>query len=108
VADLLVGADGASSKVRPLLSATKPEYCGISYLEMHLSDANERHPDSAALVGPGIFFALSDNKALMAHGGRHLHLGASLRVPEDWTVRSGVDWSSKAALRSFARSGSTN
>jgi len=99
VADLLVGADGAWSKVRPLLSAAKPEYCGISYLEMHLSDANERHPDSAALVGPGIFFALSDNKALMAHGGRHIHLGASLRVPEDWTVRSGVDWSDAAAVR---------
>jgi 2-polyprenyl-6-methoxyphenol hydroxylase-like FAD-dependent oxidoreductase len=99
VADLLVGADGAWSKVRPLLSAAKPEYCGISYLEMHLSDANERHPDSAALVGPGIFFALSDYKALMAHGGRHIHLGASLRVPEDWTVRSGVDWSDAPAAR---------
>ena len=99
VADLLVGADGAWSKVRPLLSAAKPEYCGISYFEMYLSDANERHPDSAALVGPGVFFALSDNKALMAHGGRHIHLGASLRVPEDWTVRSGVDWSDAPAAR---------
>jgi 2-polyprenyl-6-methoxyphenol hydroxylase-like FAD-dependent oxidoreductase len=97
--DLLVGADGTWSKVRPLLSAAKPEYCGISYLEMHLSDANDRHPDSAALVGPGVFFALSDNKALMAHGGRHIHLGASLRVPQDWTARSDIDWSDPPAAR---------
>lgn len=69
--DLVVGADGTWSKVRPLLSDAKPEYCGISYLELHLSDVDKRHPDSAALVGPGVFFALSDNKALMAHGGRH-------------------------------------
>jgi 2-polyprenyl-6-methoxyphenol hydroxylase-like FAD-dependent oxidoreductase len=101
VVDLLVGADGTWSKVRPLLSDAKPEYCGISYLELHLSDVAERHPDSAALVGPGVFFALADNKALMAHGGKNIHLGASLRVPQDWTVKCGVDWSDAAAVRDF-------
>ncbi|MEV6865395.1 NAD(P)/FAD-dependent oxidoreductase [Streptosporangium subroseum] len=98
-ADLLVGADGTWSKVRPLLSDAQPEYCGISYLELRLSDVEERHPDSAALVGPGIMFALSDNKALMGHGGDHIHLGASLRVPQDWTVSGGVDWSDTSAAR---------
>lgn len=44
-------------------------------------------------------FALSDNKALMAHGGSHIHLGASLRAPQDWTVSSGVDWSDAPAAR---------
>jgi 2-polyprenyl-6-methoxyphenol hydroxylase-like FAD-dependent oxidoreductase len=82
-----------------VLSEAKPEYCGISYLELHLSDVEERNPDSAALVGPGVFFALADNKALMAHGGRHIHLGASLRVPQDWTVKSGVDRSDAAGIR---------
>jgi len=97
--DMLVGADGTWSKVRPLVSDAKPKYSGISYLELHLSDVEERHPDSAALVGPGVFFALADNKALIAHGGRHIHLGASLRVPQDWTIKSGVDWSDAAAVR---------
>jgi 2-polyprenyl-6-methoxyphenol hydroxylase-like FAD-dependent oxidoreductase len=99
--DLLIGADGTWSKIRPLLSDAKPIYCGISYLEMQLSDVEERHPDLAQLVGPGVFFALSDNKALMAHGGRHIHLGASLRVPQDWTVKSATDWSDAAAAREF-------
>jgi 2-polyprenyl-6-methoxyphenol hydroxylase-like FAD-dependent oxidoreductase len=99
VVDLLVGADGTWSKVRPLLSDATPEYCGISYLELHLSDAVVRRPDSAALVGPGVFFALADNKALMAHGGSHIHLGASLRAPQEWTVKSGVDWSDAATAR---------
>jgi 2-polyprenyl-6-methoxyphenol hydroxylase-like FAD-dependent oxidoreductase len=97
--DLLVGADGTWSNVRPLVSDAKPQYCGISYLELHLSDVEERHPDSAAVVGPGVFFALADNKALIAHGGRHIHLGASFRVRQDWTVKSGVDWSNSAAVR---------
>lgn len=97
--DLLIGADGAWSKVRALLSAARPEYCGISYLEFQISNAAERYPESAALVGPGVFFALSDNKALVGHGGRHLQLGASLRVPQDWTTRGGVDWSDGRAAR---------
>ena len=98
-ADLVVGADGAWSKVRPLLSAATPEYCGISYLELHLSDAVDRHPAAAALVGPGVFFALSDNKAMIGHGGRHIHLGASLRVPPDWIGNRSVDGSDAAVAR---------
>lgn len=100
VVDLLIGADGTWSKVRPLLSTTKPEYCGISYVELHLANVDERHPDSAALVGPGLMFALSDNKAMIGHGGKHIHLGASLRVPQDWVASSGVDWSDAPAARS--------
>lgn len=98
-ADLLIGADGAWSKVRPLLSPASPDYCGVSYLEFRLSDAAQRHPAAAALVGPGVFFALSDNKALMGHGGGDIHLGAALRVPLDWTTSQGVDWSDAPAAR---------
>ncbi|MFG1689810.1 FAD-dependent oxidoreductase [Nonomuraea sp. NPDC049269] len=97
--DLLVGADGTWSKVRPLVSAVTPRYSGISYLELHLSDVEVRHPDLAALVGPGSMFALSDNKALMGHGGTDIHLGASLRVPQDWAATRGVDWTDTLAAR---------
>ncbi|MGA8034822.1 MAG: NAD(P)/FAD-dependent oxidoreductase [Candidatus Acidiferrales bacterium] len=99
--DMLVGADGTWSKVRPLLPNAKPEYCGISYIELHISDAERRYPNSAALVGPGLFFALAGNKALMGHGSPHIHLGASFRVPQDWTERIAVDWSDANAAREF-------
>jgi 2-polyprenyl-6-methoxyphenol hydroxylase-like FAD-dependent oxidoreductase len=97
--DLLVGADGTWSRTRPLVSAVTPEYAGVSYLELHLSDVTTRHPDSAAVFGPGIMFALSDDKALIGHGGTDVHLGVSLRVPKDWTATRGVDWSDTAAAR---------
>ena len=99
VADLIVGADGTWSKVRALLSEAKPEYCGISYLELHLFKVQKRYPTLATLVGPGIFFALSDNKALIGHGGEDIHLGASLRVPQDWINKHAIDWSDTLAAR---------
>ena len=56
-------------------------------------------PASAALVGIGSLFALSDNKNLGGHGGRDLHLGAMLRTAEDWLDTRGIDWSDPAATR---------
>jgi 2-polyprenyl-6-methoxyphenol hydroxylase-like FAD-dependent oxidoreductase len=99
--DLLIGADGAWSKVRPLLSAAKPAYCGVSFLELHISDVERRYPASAAVLGQGMRFALSDDRGLLSH--RHPDGSAGIyvafKVPEDWTVSRGVDWSSAPAAR---------
>ena len=83
--------------MRPLLSPAIPEYCGISFRELHVADIDRRH----ALVGPGMTFALSHDKAMLSH--RHadgvVGLYVGLRVPENWTTSCGVDWSSAPAAR---------
>ena len=75
--DLLVGADGAWSKIRPLLSAAKPEYVGTSFIETYLYGADERHAAAAEAVGGGAMFALAPGQGIVAHrepGGRSSHL----------------------------------
>ena len=98
--DVLVGADGAWSKVRPLVSSAKPAYSGISFLELHLSDVDQRHPAAAALVGSGMMLAMSQGKGMMSHRhGDGVDVYVALRVPEDWTKSCGVDWSDARAAR---------
>ena len=57
-ADLLVGADGAWSKVRPLLSDATPAYVGTTFVETYLFNADVDHPASAEAVGGGALFAM--------------------------------------------------
>ncbi|UQU61766.1 FAD-dependent monooxygenase [Couchioplanes caeruleus] len=97
-ADLLVGADGTWSKVRRLVSPATPRYSGITHVEITVADP-AAHPRLARTVGPGMMFALSDDKALLGHGGSRIELGVSLRVPQDWVETCGVDWSDPAAAR---------
>jgi len=90
---LLIGADGAWSKVRPLLSDAQPIYSGISFMETHLLDAGVRHPEIAALVGRGSMFALADEKGLLTHcdGNDRITVYIALKTPEPWATASGID-----------------
>jgi 2-polyprenyl-6-methoxyphenol hydroxylase-like FAD-dependent oxidoreductase len=92
-ADLVVGADGAWSKVRPLLSDAVPVYTGMSYVETWLHDADRRHAASAEAVGGGALFAVALGKGILAHREPEdvLHTYVALRRSEAWMSRLDVD-----------------
>jgi 2-polyprenyl-6-methoxyphenol hydroxylase-like FAD-dependent oxidoreductase len=100
--DLIVGADGAWSRIRPLLSNAQPIYSGVMFVTLGIDDVDVRHPELARLIGRGLMFALGDSKALIGHRDANAHIGiyAGMRVPEDWVATSGLDWSSSDAVRS--------
>ena len=85
---LLVGADGAWSKVRPLLSDAKPEYVGTTFIETYLYDADERHSAAAEAVGGGAMYALTPGKGIVAHreAGDILHTYVELNRPAAWAA----------------------
>jgi 2-polyprenyl-6-methoxyphenol hydroxylase-like FAD-dependent oxidoreductase len=86
VSDLLVGADGTWSKVRPLLSDQKPTYAGMSYVDTYLHDVDERHPEAAAAVGNGAMYALIPGKGFLAHreAGNVIHTYVIVTRPVEW------------------------
>ncbi len=97
VTDLLVGADGAWSRVRPLLSAARPAYTGVTGVETYLYDSDLRHRESAEMVGGGAMYAVSPGRGILAHRepGEVLHTYVMVKKPEDWAAR--IDFSDPPA-----------
>jgi 2-polyprenyl-6-methoxyphenol hydroxylase-like FAD-dependent oxidoreductase len=83
---LLVGADGAWSKIRPLVSQAIPHYVGATFIETYLYDVDERHSEAAKAVGDGAMYALTPGKGIVAHreAGNILHTYVELIRPAEW------------------------
>ncbi|MEY9844620.1 2-polyprenyl-6-methoxyphenol hydroxylase-like FAD-dependent oxidoreductase [Streptacidiphilus sp. BW17] len=101
--DLVIGADGASSRVRPAVSAAVPEYTGVSFLEARFSDVENRHPDIAALVGEGGAHAADGDRGLFAqrNSGDHIRVYIIQRVPVDWIKHSGLTADDTGGIRAL-------
>ena len=86
ISELLVGADGAWSKVRPLVSAATPAYTGVSFVETWLRDVDARHPATAAATGSGALMVLAPGRGVFAHRepGGVIHAYIALARPADW------------------------
>ena len=99
VSQLLVGADGAWSKVRPLLSDAVPAYLGTSFVETYLHDVDVRHPATAEAAGGGALFALAPGRGIFVHreAGAVLHAYVALTRPSGWFAA--IDFANTAGAK---------
>ncbi|EOD68592.1 FAD-dependent oxidoreductase [Amycolatopsis vancoresmycina] len=97
--DLVVGADGAWSRVRRALTGVRPGYSGVTFVEFGLDDADRRHPELAARTGQGTMMTKVGGKALVAQrtSSGHIRCYATFYAPEDWAA--GLDFADAAAVR---------
>ncbi|MEU8785433.1 NAD(P)/FAD-dependent oxidoreductase [Streptomyces sp. NPDC048637] len=105
--DLVIGADGAWSRVRPMLSDDTPHYSGVTFVESGIEDADSRHPHLARLVGGGSMLALSAGKGLIArrHSRGRLLVYAGFRGSQDWALEAGVKVTDAEAVRALLLDG---
>ena len=92
---LVVGADGAFSKVRSsVLSATRPEYAGVGVFDMASPDAEHTAPEVYKVVNRGNIFAHREGVrlALQQLGDGSIGVYALFRTERtDWAEKQGYD-----------------
>ncbi|MCO5995157.1 FAD-dependent oxidoreductase [Actinoallomurus rhizosphaericola] len=90
--DLLVGADGGRSRVRPLLTDALPFHAGLNTVESGIPDIDRTHPELAAMVGRGNYWVLGPDRSLTAQrngdGRVRVHLG--FHTPDGWLNGCGI------------------
>ncbi|KZM27227.1 uncharacterized protein EKO05_0002263 [Ascochyta rabiei] len=98
--DLVVGGDGAWSKVRKLLSDDMPRYSGVSMVSASLSNVRN-NPWLMEYAGQGSMMAFGEDTAIISQRGDdgYVLCYAALRVPEDFLDTCGIDWADAAAAR---------
>lgn len=85
LADLAVGADGANSRLRALVTPIRPEYAGVTLVEGWVPDAAKAVPEIAGLLGGAALMALGAEQTLGAgtkEDGSVLFY-AGLKAPDD-------------------------
>ncbi len=77
--DLLIGADGAWSRVRSMVSSANPTYTGVTFYELQYNEDAAHDADLLAMTRCGNMFALGNRQAINSHrtasGGVHVYAG---------------------------------
>ncbi|KAL5351581.1 hypothetical protein ACLOAV_003441 [Pseudogymnoascus australis] len=99
--NLVVGADGAWSKVRPLLTDRVPIYSGISIVEMEAREVSVKKSWLSNFTGLGSCFMFDEGRALICqqNGNDTIRVYAGLRQSETWIKDCGINWEQQDLAR---------
>ncbi|KAL2846232.1 hypothetical protein BJX68DRAFT_125966 [Aspergillus pseudodeflectus] len=100
--DLVIGADGAWSRVRSLLTDVKPYYAGTQSITANITQL-AKYPHLAELIGCGSFSALGLRHGVMSHrlSQNAARIYTFLTLPdEDFPSSSGLACCTAAAAKS--------
>jgi 2-polyprenyl-6-methoxyphenol hydroxylase-like FAD-dependent oxidoreductase len=95
--NILVGADGTWSRVRPLRSNVPPSYVGMTVAATRITNLDDRLPELAKFVGNGTCMSVEGKSLVVAQksGDGSVNVYSFISVPEDWRETSGIDWSNQ-------------
>jgi 2-polyprenyl-6-methoxyphenol hydroxylase-like FAD-dependent oxidoreductase len=93
--DVVVGADGAWSKIRAFITPIKPFYSGITAIELWALDVDSRKKFISDFVGVGTMFMFDEGRAIISqkNGEGSIRTYVAVRQPESWINDCGIDWS---------------
>lgn len=99
-ADLVIGADGANSKIRSYITDINSFYSGITMLEGNIYDAEQQVPEITKLLRGGKLMAFGNEKDILMGQKADGVIGfyASFKTEEGWVSGSGLDFSDRSQV----------
>ena len=99
-ADIVIGSDGANSKIRPYITDIQAFYSGITMLEGNIYESEKSAPIIHSLLNGGKIMAFGNEKNILMgqKGDGALGFYASFKAPENWAQNSGLNFNDKAEI----------
>lgn len=93
-ADIVIGAEGYNSKIRPYVTDIKALYSGATIIQGEIDNPEKECPEIYALVDKANLIAMDIGKTIAAQprGDGGLTFYASSLYPENWVKTSGIDF----------------
>ncbi|KAI0406617.1 putative oligopeptide transporter [Xylaria palmicola] len=102
--DLVVGCDGAFSRVRNHVSADRPlEYSGVMYHQFLIPDAENTARDAYRRVNRGNIFSHANGRQFSQQqlGDGSIHVTLAAVRPEDWIEKCAIDKDDFEGMKRF-------
>ncbi|WP_144281880.1 FAD-dependent oxidoreductase [Chryseobacterium echinoideorum] len=102
-ADIVIGADGANSKIRPYLTDIKPIYSGVTIIEGNIYDAEKNAPHIFNVLKGGKIFAFGNEQSIIlsTKGDGSIAFYTGEKVDSNWVKESGIDFGDLAAVKKW-------
>lgn len=99
-ADVVIGSDGANSKIRPYITDIKPLYSGITMLEGNVYESKKAIPYIDSLLDGGKIMAFGDSKNILMgqKGNGDVGFYASFKTTEKWATTNELDYSDNTQI----------
>lgn len=93
-ADIVIGSDGANSKIRPFVTSIKPFYSGVTILEKNIPNAEKNAPKINNLLQGGKIMAFGDSKTVSGSvkGDGSIDFYIGFNADADWYKNCNIDF----------------
>ncbi len=100
-AEIVVGADGAWSRVRRSVSTAEPAYTGTCFIEIGSTGGQLLSRESAQVIGRGTLMAVAPGQGILAHHNADETLSGYVAINTPLELVASVDTAGPAAMRAL-------
>lgn len=99
-ADIIIGADGANSKIRPFITPIESFYAGVVIIQGNIENAVINSPEIFRLLKGGKIYVHAKEKFLhiSSKGDGSMDFYISCKKEENWAQNNGIDFSDRSEL----------